>query len=97
MEESDIGPCPFNIGDTVEISGWLPSFRGKTFEVSRTKVYKGAEGLIWGVCPTERDELRLMESWPADILGDARESGWDGMWWYTGFLKFHSTRNLENE
>lgn len=78
-EASDIGPCPFNIGDVVEIGGYL---RGNLFEVKGRKKLevdrsRNVKQSIWMVCLTEVDELSLTEVWDEVILGDMKEPGDD--------------------
>lgn len=98
MEASDIGPCPFNVGDIVEITGWwAESLHGKTFEVARAKVFDNDGEIIWVVAPTEGDEIRLLEVWDTRVLGYMREPGDDASWWWVGFLKLHSIPQLEND
>lgn len=99
MAELDIGPCPFKVGDVVRVTGWAESFRGFTFEVARTKILEpeGASPAAWVVCPTYKDEVRMSEIWDKEVFGEMREGGKDAVWWWTGFLEFHSTTNLEND
>lgn len=101
MEELDIGPCPFNVGDVVKIDGWLRELQGKEFEIAKTKAFQvdlvGEKEVSWLVAPTEESERFLAEHWDEAVMGEMRNPGEGEMWWWTGFLEFSATRNLEND
>lgn len=101
MEDLDIGPCPFKVGDNVKVVGWAATFRGLVFEVGGAKIYDAPHGdglkKLWVVHPTAAGVEKMKELWDADLWGDLFDEGEKETWWWVGYLEFHSTNNLENE